>query len=76
MRHDKKMVLAWQKCVDFNDAHKIGSTITVNHDNKIRDVVTESCAWAQANGESLVMIKGVCSPVPLHCVVVPQLVAS
>lgn len=76
MRHDQKMAEAWRQCVEFNDQHSIGDTITVEIDGESRQTKTTSIAWAQSYGEAVVAADKICQPVALSRVNKAQPVAS
>jgi hypothetical protein len=70
MRHDKQMMEAWRRCVEFNDANPIGSFVLfrpkIGSDRGAITTTTQSAAWALPNGQTLVRIENDTTAAPLE----------
>ena len=74
-RFDRVMKAACDKCVEFNDKHRIGTKVLYSKPGEDRVVATKTTgeAWALHTGVAVVLIEGVGTGVPLDRIEVAPL---
>lgn len=72
MRNDEKMKQAWERCVDFNNNHPVGSSViyhpVIGSDEDRKPSKTRSVAWVLGCGEPVVCIDGQTGGVSLDAI--------